>query len=178
MIRNERQYWTVKSEVKRFEQILADSKEDRDDVAPSLVKVRQDATNSQLSELKADLEEYEALKSGRFDFNELMVAIRLPEMLIKARIARGLTQQELGERIGLKVQQIQRYEATDYASASLGRILDVVSGLMSEKVSPARESAGDVVFRTLSAAFPLASSKVKVYRFEVRREGQHLRAQE
>ena len=50
-------------------------------------------------------------------------------MLIKARIARGMSQRDLAERIGLKEQQIQRYEATDYASVSLSRIREVVNGL-------------------------------------------------
>ena len=170
MIRNERQYWIVRSEVKRFEQMLDESKEDHGDVHPLLVKVRQDATNSQLAELKADLQEYEALKSGRFDFSELMVAIRLPEILIKARIARGLTQQELAERIGLKVQQIQRYEATDYASASLGRIHDVIGGLMvmvENDPLTSREFRKGKLFSFLKATFPQSSS-LKDYRFEVR----------
>ena len=61
----------------------------------------------------------------------------LPATLIKARIARGLSQKDLADRIGLKEQQIQRYEATDYASASLTRIKEVVSALRDEAVSRA-----------------------------------------
>ena len=36
---------------------------------------------------------------------------------------------QAAERLGLQEQQIQRYEATDYASASLTRIKEVVSAL-------------------------------------------------
>ena len=61
----------------------------------------------------------------------------LPANLIKARIARGLSQKDLADRIGLKEQQIQRYEATDYASASLARIKEVVSALRDKAVSRA-----------------------------------------
>lgn len=50
---------------------------------------------------------------------------RLPQNLIRARIASGLTQRELAARLGVKEQQIQRYEATNYASASLARVLEV-----------------------------------------------------
>ena len=53
----------------------------------------------------------------------------LPTVLIKARISQGLSQKDLAERIGLKEQQIQRYEATDYASASLSRIKEVANAL-------------------------------------------------
>ena len=137
MIKNERQYWVTRSEVERFESLLADCEESdtSDNVHPLLAKALRDASNSRLLDLKADLQEYESLKSGKFDMSSLMVVSALPEMLIKARIARGMTQRDLAERIGLKEQQIQRYEATDYASASLSRIMDVVAGLRAENVA-------------------------------------------
>ena len=88
MIKNERQYWVTKSEVERFERLLTESKEiDVDDVHPLIVKARGDASNSGLSDLKADLHEYESLKAGKFDMSSLMIVSALPEMLIKARIA-------------------------------------------------------------------------------------------
>ncbi len=49
--------------------------------------------------------------------------------MIRARIASGLSQRGLADRLGLKEQQIQRYEASDYASASFARIKRVVSAL-------------------------------------------------
>ena len=69
------------------------------------------------------------MKAGGFELDELNVFAQLATFLIKARIARGLSQRELADRIGLKEQQIQRYEATDYASASLARIKEVASAL-------------------------------------------------
>jgi len=53
----------------------------------------------------------------------------LPRTLIRARIAAGLTQEELAARLGLKPQQIQRYEATDYHSASMQRMSEVLRAL-------------------------------------------------
>jgi transcriptional regulator with XRE-family HTH domain len=53
----------------------------------------------------------------------------LPRTLIQARIAAGLSQKELARRLGLKEQQIQRYEATDYASAKLSRLRAVMHAL-------------------------------------------------
>ena len=69
--------------------------------------------------------------------DSLGTVAELPATLIKARIARGLSQKDLADRIGLKEQQIQRYEATDYASASLTRIKEFVSALRDEAVSRA-----------------------------------------
>ena len=147
MIRNERQYRFTKTQVRRFEETLTELKSrdsENTDVHPLIAKAQVDAASSQLADLREQLREYESLKSGKFDFSELMVVTNLPAMLIKARIARGMTQRDLAERIGLKEQQIQRYEATDFASASLGRIHDVVEGLMFEDIpSPSRKRKGD-----------------------------------
>ena len=172
MIRNERQYQFTKAQVRRFEQTLVDlkSRDPEDlDVHPLIATAQVDAVSGQLADLNEQLREYESLKSGRFDFSQLMVVTSLPAMLIKARVARSMTQRDLAERIGLKEQQIQRYEATDYASASLGRIRDVISGLMVERaLSASRESKGDMLFSFLRSTFPQLSSTVKDFRFEVR----------
>jgi ribosome-binding protein aMBF1 (putative translation factor) len=52
-----------------------------------------------------------------------------PRVLIQARIAAGMSQRELAERLGLKEQQIQRYEATEYTSASWSRVSEVIRAL-------------------------------------------------
>lgn len=53
----------------------------------------------------------------------------LPEMLIEERIRLGFTQKQLAEKMGLKEQQIQRYEANRYQSASLRRLQEVAKAL-------------------------------------------------
>ena len=54
-------------------------------------------------------------RAGNFEIEDLNVVAELPATLIKARISQGLSQRDLAERLSLKEQQIQRYEATDYA---------------------------------------------------------------
>ena len=171
MIKNERQYWVTRSEIERFERLLTESEKNEadDDVHPLIAKARRDASNSKLLDLKAELQEYESLKAGKFDMSGLMIVSALPEMLIKARIARGMSQRDLAERIGLKEQQIQRYEATDYASASLSRIMDVVAGLVVVNITSAvPDEETDKLFRSLTAAFEAPLSKKMDFRFEVR----------
>lgn len=53
----------------------------------------------------------------------------LPQALIKARIALRLSQKDPADRLGIKEQQIQRYESTDYQSASMSRLHDIVQAL-------------------------------------------------
>ena len=132
MIKNERQYRITRAQTARFTQALHRFEEESselDGLHPRLVKARKDALRSQLADLQHDLREYEALKDGSFDFDQLKTVAELPKLLIRARIARGLSQRELADRLGLKEQQIQRYEATDYSSASLARMTSVVTAL-------------------------------------------------
>ena len=133
MIKNERQYRITRTWADRFSQALLELKSAKDagqlEVHPLLLQAQQDAMRSQLADLEAELREYEALKAGDFEFDKLGMIVELQELLIKARIARGLRQRDLAHRLGLKEQQIQRYEATEYASASLARIRDVVAAL-------------------------------------------------
>ena len=53
----------------------------------------------------------------------------LPDALVRARIAAGLSHRELAARLGLKEQQVQRYEAERYAAASLSRLREVMTAL-------------------------------------------------
>ena len=140
MIKNERQYRITKAQADRFSQTL-DSLGPRsgetEGIHPLIAKAQEDALRSQLADLEAELCEYESLKAGKFPMDELSVVAELPIVLIKARIAQGLSQKDLAERLGLQEQQIQRYEATDYASASLSRIKEVVSALGAATNKPA-----------------------------------------
>jgi transcriptional regulator with XRE-family HTH domain len=88
-----------------------------------------DAIRSEIRELSRQLEEYDALRQGKLKVLELDSFEDLPRGLIQARIAAGLSQHELAARLGLKEQQIQHYESTDYASASIRRVQQVINAL-------------------------------------------------
>lgn len=132
MIKNERQYRITRALARRFSMALQTAR-DRNTVPagihPLIAKAQTDALASQLMDLEGELREYESLKSGSFPWDELSMVSEVPALLIKARIAQGLSQKQLAERVGLKQQQIQRYEATDYSSANLARIREVARAL-------------------------------------------------
>jgi len=50
-------------------------------------------------------------------------------LLVAARIAQGVTQRELAQRLGIKQPQIARWEAIEYRSASLARVNTVARAL-------------------------------------------------
>ena len=130
MIKNERQYKITKAQAARFSGALEHLRQRSNSdtgVHPLIAKAQEYAMASQLSDLESELREYESLKAGEFQWDSLRLVADLPSILIKARIAQGLSQKDLAVRVGLKEQQIQKYEATDYAGANLSRIQEVVS---------------------------------------------------
>jgi len=130
MIRNERQYRITKAQLEKFERgFAARSPTPPPDIHPRIAQAQRDAISSQMDELREELAAYDALQSGRANVLELASLDELPEALIKARIAAGLTQRDLAERLQMKEQQVQRYEATNYARASLERIREVTAAL-------------------------------------------------
>ncbi|MCY4595385.1 MAG: helix-turn-helix transcriptional regulator [Bryobacterales bacterium] len=131
MIKNERQYRITRAQVEKFEHAIADlvSASDTLGVHPVLEKAELDALRGQLGDLEAELEEYQSLKSGKRQVLTLDSFDDLPRALGQGRIAAGLSQQELAAKLGIKEQQVQRYEASDYQSASLARVAEVVRAL-------------------------------------------------
>lgn len=130
MIKNERQYRITKAHAERFEKAIAETQTKPDkQLHPKLQKAQLDGMRSQLADLRAELEEYDALRSGRKKTLKLGSLQDLPQALIQARIASGLSQDDLAERLKIKPQQIQRYEATDYMAANLARITEVAQTL-------------------------------------------------
>jgi ribosome-binding protein aMBF1 (putative translation factor) len=130
MIKNERQYRITKAQVGRFRKaLLALPRRAPKDVHPVLFKAQREALESQLNDLLSEASQYEALRNGKKRGVRLDSIEELPRALICARVAKGLTQRQLAERLGLKEQQVQRYEASEYATASWQRIRQVVHAL-------------------------------------------------
>jgi transcriptional regulator with XRE-family HTH domain len=69
------------------------------------------------------------LRGGHVAVLEFDTLTALPDALIRARTAAGVTQKELAARLGIKEQQVQRYEATRYAGANLERMQAVAEAL-------------------------------------------------
>jgi transcriptional regulator with XRE-family HTH domain len=130
MIKNERQYRITKAQADKFEQALARqavTPEAGKQLHPLVQKAQRDALACQFTDLKAELHEYDLLRSGERKILELTSFDQLPRALIQARIALGLSQKSLADKLGIKEQQLQRYEATEYASASIERVKEVIN---------------------------------------------------
>ena len=132
MITNERQYKITRKKAVGFARAIEQfdtMSQARTDVHPRLLRAEREALKSQLTDLRSELDEYEQLKSAAISAISVASFDELANGLIKARIAAGLSQRALAQRLSLKEQQIQRYEAERYASASFRRLCEVAHAL-------------------------------------------------
>jgi len=132
MITNDKQYKSAKAQIELFQHSLDDlslSSNEFQDIHPQLIQLNRTAIETQLNELINEVHEYEELKAGNIVITEIKSLDELPIALIKARIANNLTQAELAANLGLKMQQIQKYEAERYSSASLKTLIKIASSL-------------------------------------------------
>jgi HTH-type transcriptional regulator/antitoxin HigA len=151
MITNERQYKITKAQVRKFDEATAaQARRDRNpEVDPRIHAAMSQALRSEAEELRRQLREYERLRAGRVKRRTLRSLTDLPRAIIEARIAGRVTQKGLADRLGVAEQQVQRWEATNYAGVSVERIQDVADALnvrITENVSfgpPARGATRD-----------------------------------
>ena len=129
MIQNERQYKVTQTKLKELEQASANTELEDPSLHPRQILSQKNSYNKIIGTLKQDLAEYEELKSGRIAVFQIESFNDLPAALIKARIALGMTQKELAEKIDTQEQQIQRYEANHYHAISFNRLMKVVQAL-------------------------------------------------
>jgi len=132
MITNDRQYKITKLQIENFQTSLDSFSivtADARNTHPKILKAHKSAIESQLNDLLEEVRQYEDLKAGKVVMTEIYDLADLPLAIIKSRIANGLTQAELAEKLGLKMQQIQKYEAERYDSTSLKTLLRIASSL-------------------------------------------------
>jgi len=129
MIKNEKQLKITKKRLREFELVLNDLNTDYKTNKDLKLKMQIDALKSDTSILKSEVKEFDNLKNGTIKTITAKSFHELPEVIIKARIARSMTQKDLALSLGMKEQQIQRYENNNFASVSFSKMEKIVTAL-------------------------------------------------
>jgi HTH-type transcriptional regulator/antitoxin HigA len=128
MIYSDKQYSVSTAGLAKLKDALSAAQGRQTDQA-WLKEAEVEALKSQIADIEAELAEYDLLKSGQISFSKTYALEELPHVLVQARIAAGMSQTDLAEKLNMKPQQVQRYEATDYMGASLARLVEVSRAL-------------------------------------------------
>ena len=139
----------IKSEKQKTRslKLLENMKKDKEDFLLKSQNLHQEIINahiggidSMIGQLESELTEYEELKAGKFQLPQDISFIELLRYLI--RIAKGLSQKDLADLIGVTKQQINRYEEYEYQNVGVekvNKILDVLN--ISLDMKPKKEAA-------------------------------------
>jgi HTH-type transcriptional regulator / antitoxin HipB len=128
MIQNEHQYKVTQNQLKNLGQALIELLKIKNDLRLRQFSARQKGLEMSIATLRQEIEEYDSLKQQKTAI-KIAELQELPLALIKARIALGMTQKELAEKMGVKEQQVQRDEADRYSSAGFQRIVEIAKVL-------------------------------------------------
>ena len=119
-------------------------------------KLEINGLKSQIAEIETDIAYYDMLRAGEITPSKSLTLETLPGVLIQARIASGMDQADLATAVELELQQIQRYEASEYMGASLSRLIEVArilnvhaEGLFETSAVFTWSAVEDVVWRKL-----------------------------
>ena len=128
MIYSDKQYGISRGELAKLKNALA-ATEAQPKEEEWLQELEIEGLKSQIAEIEADIAYYDMLKAGEITFAKSFSLDALPNVLIEARIASGMSQTDLAHKIGVQAQQIQRYEASNYMGASLARLIKISNAL-------------------------------------------------
>lgn len=159
MITNEKQYRSTKASIEKLAGAFAALEAPTSDFPEVFAKAQRSALRSQIDELEEEMRFYENLRAGKISEFSADSLHDLPDILIQARIARGMSQKDLGDFLGVAEQQIQRYESDRYRMASLDRLTEVADALNVRIVERAQLVGSpklDSVDPSVWQAFPLA----------------------
>jgi HTH-type transcriptional regulator / antitoxin HigA len=90
-------------------------------LSTDIADARRIALKEELQRLAGEIDAYEKLRGREIPSAEKIEAVDLGLLPITARIVRGWSQKELAGVLGVKEQQVQRYESERYARISLSR---------------------------------------------------------
>jgi DNA-binding Xre family transcriptional regulator len=122
MIKNEKQYSISKKLLSDINGNIADLKKDTTQHPLKIKLMLASALNMQ-KEIEQDILLYETLKKDRIGLLKERLFSDLPSLLTEYKIKSGLTQKEFAAELGIKEQQLQRYEADNFRSVTFKNLL-------------------------------------------------------
>ena len=129
MIKNEKQYKITRNKLAGIQEEIVRIKSGNDEGLPAKEKLILVSLEMMKSQMESELAEYDFLKKKRVDHLKARRISDLPSVIIEYKIHSGMTQKEFSKKIGMKEQQLQRYEAEDFRSISFKNLLKILQAI-------------------------------------------------
>jgi ribosome-binding protein aMBF1 (putative translation factor) len=129
MIRNENEYQEAVRRLRDEQERLAKHRAHLEEMGLGADEVKRaiDPLRAFHEQLVEEVESYERLKRG--DISELLNLHGLGHALVALRIALGMTQRQLAERLGVHESQVSRDERNEYHNVTVDRASRILDAL-------------------------------------------------
>jgi len=144
MIRNDAEYANSVKQLRAQTQRMRQQKAELSGMGLSQEEVKRamDPVRSFHQQLKEEVESYERLKRG--EFAELRNFGGLGQLLVALRVAQGLSQRGLAERLDVHESQVSRDERNEYHGITVERVERVLEALGAEVRTSVEKVRGDL----------------------------------
>jgi HTH-type transcriptional regulator/antitoxin HigA len=131
VIQNEREYKVTREKLAMLAESLAEAQARPSPDLPEVIhQAGLNGIRLLMNDLESEIAEYETREESQSSSLPLnSVLDELPTALSRARLARGWTQKELAQALGVSEQQVQKDERGGYEKASLARLRRVAEAL-------------------------------------------------
>lgn len=128
MIKNEKQYKITR---KKFSELRDERTrmEGQGEKLPASGKLILASLIYFLEGMEKEIVAYEQLVTSKSIILKERRIDDLPGLLIEFKISSGLTQKEFSQKVGMKEQQLQRYEAEDFKGISFKNLLKILHAI-------------------------------------------------
>jgi len=129
VIKNQKQASITESKLAELNKAKEELELKKTNYEPIEYELAENAIIGLIEDLENQIQTYEALVTGNFHCLKPKDIEDIPNILIAARLAQKMSQKELADILGIKEQQVQRYEASDFEGASMSRTIEFASAL-------------------------------------------------
>jgi len=129
MIKNQKQAGVTRSKLAELYKAKQELVSLKSKYNPVKYELAENSINGMIEDLVNQINTYESLVKGNFNCLKPKNLEEIPNIFIAARLAQKLSQKDLADALGIKEQQVQRYEASDFEGASWDRIVEFAIAL-------------------------------------------------
>ena len=129
MIKDDVEYRFTTEQLEKLNRSLAAIEAAGGTLDPLKAELQQSAYRRLIGDLRNQQQEYDELRAGKRTRIECATLDELPQALIKARIARSWSVEQLAEKLGWKPSLLERYEENEYETATMRKVIEVADAL-------------------------------------------------
>ncbi|SRR5258708_27066501 len=126
MIKSDAQRERTLTQIEGFKQALAKLVREKPGKRSAAIR---GSYEGMIGQLEDELHEYDQLKSGELKLLHVERLEEIAPFIAKIRIAKGVSQTELAQRLGVSKQVISRYEESDYQTVSVARLQQILDAV-------------------------------------------------